>query len=224
MPKQSKYLILPLILFISLIMAVGMVGCGTTGSSSGAGVGAGQLGVNPSAISFGNVALGSSQKQAGSLTAGSSTITVSSASWNGAGYSLSGITFPVTVPAGQSVPFTVNFAPQTTGSSAGNVSFVSNASNSPNVVILSGSGPQSAHSVSLSWNASASAVVGYNIYRASQSGGPYIQVNTSLQPSTTYSDNNVQSGATYFYVVTAVDGSSQESGFSNESQAVIPTP
>jgi hypothetical protein len=175
-------------------------------------------------MNFGNVALGSSQKQTGSLTAGSSGITVSSANWNGTGYSLSGITFPVAVPAGQSVPFTVTFAPQTAGSSAGNVSFVSNASNSPSTVTLSGSGLQSAHSVSLSWAASTSAVVGYNIYRGSQSGGPYTLINTSLQPGTTYSDTNVQSGSTYFYVVTAVDASSQESAFSNESAAVIPIP
>jgi hypothetical protein len=191
---------------------------------SGTGIAAGQLGVSPSAMNFGNVALGSSQKQTGSLTAGSSSITVSSANWNGTGYSLSGITFPVAVPAGQSVPFTVTFAPQTAGSSAGNVSFVSNASNSPSTVTLSGSGLQSAHSVSLSWAASTSAVVGYNIYRGSQSGGPYTLINTSLQPGTTYSDTNVQSGSTYFYVVTAVDASSQESAFSNESAAVIPIP
>lgn len=189
---------------------------------AGTGVASGQLGVSPSAMNFGNVALGSSQKQTGSLTAGSSGITVSSASWNGAGYSLSGITFPATVAAGQSIPFTVTFAPQTAGSSAGSISFISNASNSPGTETLSGSGLQ--HSASLSWNASASVVIGYNIYRGSQTGGPYAKLNSSLQPSTGYSDTNVQAGATYFYVVTAVDGSSVESGFSNETMAVIPTP
>lgn len=195
-----------------------------TESLAGSGVASGQLGVSPSTMSFGTVALGSSQKQSGSLTAGGSNITVSSASWTGAGYSLSGITFPVTVPAGQSVPFTVTFAPQTTSSSTGNVSFVSNASNSPAVVTVSGSGLQATHSVSLSWNASTSVVAGYNIYRGTQSGGPYTLVNTSLQPGTTYSDNKVQAGLTYFYVVTAVDSSALESTFSNESTAVVPTP
>lgn len=82
----------------------------------------------------------------------------------------------------------------------------------------------SLHSVALSWNASPSPVAGYNIYRGSQSGGPYTRLNSSLQPGTTFSDNSVQAGATYFYVTTAVDGSSQESAFSNESVSVIPKP
>jgi hypothetical protein len=188
----------------------------------GIGLASGQLGVSPSAMDFGNVALGSSQKQTGSLTAGSSSITVSSASWNGAGYSLSGITFPATVAAGQSIPFTVTFAPQTTGASSGSISFISNASNSPGIETLSGSGLQ--HSASLSWNASTSTVVGYNVYRGTQTGGPYTRLNASVLPGSTYSDTSVLAGATYFYVVTAVDSSSQESAFSNETSAVVPTP
>jgi fibronectin type 3 domain-containing protein len=41
---------------------------------------------------------------------------------------------------------------------------------------------------------------------------------------TSFTDSTVQGGSTYFYVVTAVDGNSVESSFSNEAQAVIPTP
>jgi HYDIN/CFA65/VesB family protein len=196
----------------------------TIESLAGTGLASGQLAVSPSAMDFGSVVLGSSQTQTGSLTAGSSSITVSSASWNGSGYSLSGVTFPLSVPAGQSIPFTVTFAPQAAGSSPGNISFVSNASNSPGTETLSGSGLQPAHSVALAWNASPSTVVGYNIYRGGQTGGPYTRLNSSVQPGLTYSDNGVQAGLTYFYVVTAVDGNSVESTFSNETAAVIPTP
>lgn len=215
---------------ISAGPASGSVSVAISGSSpttkllSGSGVVSGQLSVAPASMNFGTVALGSSQNQNGSLTATGAGVTVSSASWNGAGYSLSGITFPVTIPAGQSIPFTVTFAPQTTSSSAGNVSFFSNAPNSPIVEALSGSGLQTAHSVSVSWNASPSTVAGYNVYRGTQSGGPYVKLNSSLQPATTYTDNSVQPGAIYFYVVTAVDASSQESVFSNESTAAIPIP
>ncbi len=81
-----------------------------------------------------------------------------------------------------------------------------------------------AHSVTLSWGPSASPVIGYNIYRGSQSGGPYARVNSSPQQSVSYSDNAVQPGSTYFYVVTAVDTSSQESAYSNEASATIPSP
>ena len=79
-----------------------------------------------------------------------------------------------------------------------------------------------AHSATLSWTASTSAVSGYNVYRGSVSGGPYTLVNTSLVIPLTFTDSAVQSGATYFYVTTAVDGSGNESVFSNEVKAVIP--
>lgn len=208
--------------------SVSVILSGTTSSTTealaGTGIASGQLGVSPATMAFGTVVLGSSQKQTGSLTAGSSGITVSSASWNGAGFSLSGVTFPLSVPAGQTVPFTVTFAPQTAGSSTGSISFISNASNSPGTEALSGSGLQPSHSVALAWNASPSTVVGYNIYRGGQTGGPYTRLNASVQPGLTYSDSNVQAGVTYFYVVTAVDGNSVESLFSNESAAAVPTP
>jgi fibronectin type 3 domain-containing protein len=79
------------------------------------------------------------------------------------------------------------------------------------------------HSVDLTWNSSANAV-GYNIYRATVSGGPYSIINTSLDASTSFTDNSVTAGQKYYYVVTAVDGSSNESGYSNETSAAIPTP
>ena len=48
-------------------------------------------------------------------------------------------------------------------------------------------------------------------------------MNSAPDANTMYLDSNVQTGATYFYVVTAVDANSQESDFSNETMAVIPT-
>jgi fibronectin type 3 domain-containing protein len=65
-------------------------------------------------------------------------------------------------------------------------------------------------------------VRGYNIYRSGQSGGPYSRINPALDPSTTDSDTNVQSGATYYYVVTAVDSSGRESAYSSQVKVVIP--
>lgn len=191
---------------------------------TGMGLAAGQLAVSPTAIDFGTVGVGSVQNQPGSLDAGSTDINVTSASWSGEGFSLSGITFPVTVPAGQSVPFTVSFAPQAVGPSSGNVTFFSDASNSPTTETLSGTGAQtSQHTVSLTWNPSPSNVVGYNVYRATQSGGPYnTKVNGLPLPGTSYIDSSVLAGTTYFYVTTAVDGNSQESVYSNEASAAIP--
>jgi hypothetical protein len=78
------------------------------------------------------------------------------------------------------------------------------------------------HWTVLTWNPSTSVVVGYNIYRGTISGGPYTQLNSSVVPGITYTDSTVQSGLTYFYVVTAVDSSNVESVYSNEVPAAIP--
>ena len=80
------------------------------------------------------------------------------------------------------------------------------------------------HSVALSWSASTSTnVVGYNLYRGGTSGGPYAKLNSSLL-GVAYTDNAVQSAQTYYYVSTAVDSSNNESAYSNEAQAVVPSP
>ena len=159
----------------------------------------------------------------GTLTAVSSDITVTSATWSGQGYSLSGITFPVTVPSGQSIPFTVTFAPQAAGSVPGSVTFDSDATDPTVAEAFTGSGTQaSQHSVALSWNASTSQVNGYNIYRRIGSSGTYTKLNSSINPVTSYTDTAVQSGETYDYVTTAVDSSNVESAYSNQATASIP--
>jgi hypothetical protein len=209
-----------------IIVLVGCQGVSSSSSkqSSNNNAGAGQLAVNPSAMNFGNVAVGSNAVQSGTLTAGSSDITVTSAAWNGQGYSLSGITFPVTVPATQSVPFKVTFAPETAGSTPGSIAFDSNATNSPATETMSGNGTQqqSQHSVALSWDASTSLVIGYNVYRGTASGGPYTRLNSSVDANTAYTDNSVQNGLTYYYVTTAVDSNNAESAHSNQATSVIP--
>lgn len=82
------------------------------------------------------------------------------------------------------------------------------------------------HTVSLSWTASTSAnVTGYNIYRGTASGGPYAtKLNSSPVVGTSYTDSTAQAGQTYYYVATAVDSSSSESAYSNQAQAVVPSP
>jgi hypothetical protein len=80
------------------------------------------------------------------------------------------------------------------------------------------------HSVSLSWSPSSSSGVSYyNVYRGTVSGGPYSLLKNGVS-SALYTDSNVQSGSTYYYVTTAVDSSGMESAHSNEAQAPIPMP
>jgi fibronectin type 3 domain-containing protein len=75
------------------------------------------------------------------------------------------------------------------------------------------------HSVTLTWSASQNAT-SYNIYRGTASGGPYVKVASGIV-STTYTDVQVTHNQTLYYVTTAVNGNN-ESGYSNESVAVIP--
>ena len=191
---------------------------------SGTGTSAGQLAVSPTSLSFGSVTVGSSSALNGSLTASGASVTVSSASLNNSEFALSGISLPATLPAGQSATFTVTFKPSASGAASASLSFSSNASNSPAVQTMTGTGAAATqHTVDLSWSASTNAV-GYNLYRGSVSGGPYTMINSSLDSTTAYTDNTVVSGQTYYYVATALDGNSNESGYSNQATAVIPNP
>jgi len=98
---------------------------------------------------------------------------------------------------------------------------VSDATNSPTTASLSGTG---IHNVELSWQASTSIVAGYNVYRGTVSGGPYTKLNSSLISGTTYIDMTVQVGQTFYYVATAVDSLNDESTYSTEASAVVPSP
>ncbi len=78
--------------------------------------------------------------------------------------------------------------------------------------------------VALTWTASTSPnISGYNVYRATVSGGPYTAVNTGLVTAPSYTDSSVQTGQTYYYVVTAVNTSEVESGYSNQATAAVPS-
>jgi Abnormal spindle-like microcephaly-assoc'd, ASPM-SPD-2-Hydin len=196
-------------------------------SGTGTPVPQGQLTVSPSSMNFGNVAVGTNAQLQGTLTASGESVTVTSDTLNGSAFALSGLSsYPIVIPAGQHVTFTVTFTPPGTGVASGTLSFYSNASNSPAVESLTGTGtPPPQHSVNLSWTASTSQnITGYNIYRGVKSGGPYSKINSVLNASTLYTDTTVTDGVTYYYVTTAVNSNNSESAYSNQATAVIPPP
>jgi hypothetical protein len=185
------------------------------------------LSVSPSSLTFGSVFTGNSSTLPVILTNnGTGAISVTSGNVTGTGYSISGVTFPLAVAAGATKSVNVNFAPQISGPANGSVSFVSNATNSPASVTMTGTGQAPLpHFVDLSWNASTSSGInGYHIYRSSTSGGAYSLLNNTLQSGTSYTDSTVLSGRTYFYMVRAVDTTGAESPDSNVASAAIPTP
>ena len=176
----------------------------------------------PASTNFGDVVLGSSSTLPVILTnTGTGSVTISQDSVTGSGFSISGPTLPLTLSAGQNMDLSVTFVPTAAGSVSGSASVLSNATNSPSNEPLSGTG---IHAVSLSWTASPSTVVGYNVYRAGQSGGPYTILNSALLSGTTYTDATVQPGQTCYYVSTAVNSAGVESQYSNQVEAVVPSP
>ena len=182
----------------------------------------GSLSVNPSSTNFGDVAFGSSSTKTFVLSnTGNANVTISQANVSGSAFSLSGLSVPSTLGAGQNLPLGVTFTPGTYGPVAGYITFTSNAINPSLNETLSGTGT---HTVGVSWQASTSTVAGYNIYRGTASTGPYSKVNSSLITGSNYVDASVQAGQTYYYVATAVDSNNNESAYSNQAAAAIPTP
>jgi len=155
---------------------------------------------------------------------GTAAVTINGAALSGAGFTLSGATFPLTLNPNQSVPLTLQFDPTVAGAASGQLTITSNSSTNPTVVIgLSGSGIS--HQVNLAWNApisSTDVIAGYNIYRTMSGGTTYQLVNSSPVSSMNYTDGNVQSGSNYSYVVKSVDSSGVESSPSDMIDVAIP--
>jgi len=197
-----------------------------TVSLSGTGLAASYtLAVNPGSLSYGTVTDGSSAAQSFTVTnTGNANVAITGVSVTGAEYAIASGAGAVTLSPNQSTAVSVQFAPTIAGSATGTVKITSNATAGTSSVSLSGTGaaPVVSHAAALGWGASSSTVAGYNVYRSTTSGSAYVKVNGSLVGAMSYADSSVQSGQTYYYVATAVDGSGNESVFSNEVAANIP--
>jgi len=179
------------------------------------------LGINATSIGFGSVLVNTPQEQSVTLTStGTSAVTVNSASVSGTGFSLSGVSLPVTLNAGQSTTLQVLFDPKTVGNFSGQLTV--NSSASTKTIPLTGVG--ASHQVELSWNppSTTASIVGYNVYRSPSSTTSYARINGSTESTTSYTDGTVQSGSTYKYVVKSVNSSGVESPASNATTVAIP--
>jgi hypothetical protein len=214
---------------LALLCLATMAGC--QGFSSGKGtVATGLLTATPAPVAVGNVVAGTSGTASGRLNASGSNVTVTAASTNNSRFTISGLSLPVIIPAGQSAPFTLTFSPQVAGADSAALIFTSNAQPSTTADTVTGTGtPAPTYSVNLSWNASTSPdISGYNVYRAVyvSSCGAYSKINGStLDTATTYADSSVVDGTNYCYATTAVNSANEESAYSNiASNIQIPAP
>ena len=185
--------------------------------------GALMLSSSTNSLNFGNVSIASSSTQHIILTnAGSSDVTISQVLVAGAGFN-STSSNGLTLSSGQSTTLTSTFAPSASGAATGKVTVSSNASNSPANISLSGTGVAAGtHSVALSWTGAVTGVTGYNAYASTVSGGPFVKLTSTPLTSPGYTDNSVQPDRRYYYVVTALNTSDQESAFSSEVTAIVP--
>jgi hypothetical protein len=122
---------------ISLVSAQG----GVTSVSVSGTVAQSSLNLSPANINFGNAVTGVTNSQTVQIgNPGTVPVTITAANLTGTGFSTSGLTFPLTLSAGKTSTFNVQFGPKSAGASSGSLSLVSDASNSPAVVALSGAG------------------------------------------------------------------------------------
>jgi Abnormal spindle-like microcephaly-assoc'd, ASPM-SPD-2-Hydin len=100
------------------------------------------LAVSTTSLTFGNVSVNTPATQSLTLSStGTSAVTVSAAAVTGAGFTVSGSTFPLTLNPGQTATLTAQFNPTTAGAMSGQLTLSSNSSTGTSSVIsLSGTG------------------------------------------------------------------------------------
>jgi len=189
----------------------------------------GLLGIDATSIAFGNVSLNTPATQTVTLTStGILPVIVTAVSINGTGFSVAGLTLPLTLSINQSVTLTVTFDPTAAGASSGLLTIISPSTYNPTYIVsLSGTGVSADYQVNLTWGAPSSSsdpVAGYNVYR-SPSGTSNYQLLGSVSSSTlAYTDtNSILNGQSYDYIVESVDASGNESSPSNTATVAIPT-
>jgi hypothetical protein len=227
------------VLVFALAAALAAVGCGGGGSTQASGApgptptpspaptpGSPSLTATPGSLNFGTVALNTTVNQTIKITnSGTSAVNISQDNLSGSGLS-TGLTSPLTLNAGQSVNAQISFLPNTAGAVNGSLVLTSNGASVLTVPIQGSGVTPVPHTVAITWNASSSSgVQGYNVYRSGVSGGPYTKISATLTATTlSFNDGSPVSGQTFFYIVTAVDGSGVESLASKEVTVTIPTP
>jgi len=122
---------------ISLVSAQGGI---TSVSVSGTAAASG-LTISPATINFGNAVTGVANTQTVQVAnPGTVAVTITATNISGAGFSTSGLALPLILSAGKTATFNVQFDPKSAGASTGSLSLVSDASNPPSAVALSGTG------------------------------------------------------------------------------------
>lgn len=100
------------------------------------------LSINPASVAFGNVVVNTPATESVTLTStGSAPVTIQGATLTGAGFTVSGPAFPITLPPAQQTTLDVEFDPTSVGTATGKLTISSSASaNGTAVIGLTGTG------------------------------------------------------------------------------------
>jgi len=118
-----------------------LTGCQGVSSGPSAQVPNGNLTLGTQTLDFGSVTAGNRKTLTVSVTnSGGASASVNAVSVSGTYYSVTAPTLPVSIQAGQSVAFSIEFAPNASGSFSATVSFTTSEANSPLTLGLTGTG------------------------------------------------------------------------------------
>src|ERR1700736_6279704 len=156
--KTCAEWIRPLALPVMLLGVLSISGCmgiaGTTKSpsqNSSTPAPTAAISVSPPSIAFGSVAVGGTVSQSITVTnAGGSDLSITKNTLAVPGFSVTGVSFPMTISAGQQATMNVVFSPKNVGGASGKLSLMNSASKSPAVVTVSGTGVASTPTLSFS--------------------------------------------------------------------------
>ena len=200
------------------------VSCGGGGNTQA--VSNGTAGLSLTSLSFGNEPIDVTSSS-GTITvnntgsAGSSITSVTITGTNSGDFAEIANTCSSSVAAGGHCSIGVTFTPSAAGQRTATLSITDNASGSPVASRLTGTGIPD---IILSWGHSPSASVeGYNVYRGTTPRGESsTPLNSTPLNGTTYVDENVMPGTTYYYVVRSVSSDGVPGAPSNEADAFVP--
>ncbi len=160
------------------------------------------LSMSPSSVTFNDVSVGQSSTQSVALTNnGTANLQIASATVTGAGFSIAGLTFPETIPSGQGISFTVQYAPPSAGSASGSISFSDNAPASPQSLRLTGTavaaaGTLSANPGSYNFNDVAVGSSSKEAITLTNSGATTVRINQVAASGSGFSVTGISAGQT----------------------------
>lgn len=140
-----------LVLMVAAVCLLNGCAAAVTADSKPAAAAQPQLSVTPSSAKFGDVPVGVPSTQTFRLTnGGTGPLSITQVNVSGSGFSAGSLSLPISLGAGQSSIFNVQFAPTATGAVTGSVSVVSKGGNSPAAITLSGTGVAATRTLSFS--------------------------------------------------------------------------